>query len=328
MARLGVLDGVREQVDQDLTQTLLVGVHVQRQVRRPLVMEVDALGRRLQPEHVDQLIQELDQLHLVAVEPQQAVLDARNVQQPVDEVRQMLGAAADDPYGVLGRRAGVALHELGVAGYRVQRRADLVTDAHQVARLRHVGRLGDFLGPLQGRVGALMGLDLLHQHVGLVRGFLFRGAAALMGEHDDPGRDPGEHQQAQEDHPQCRADDVAFGYAGVAAVLVVDERKQQPIGKREAEQQTDELPARVFSASAQRPGSSQRSASASCCTKRLSSLHTSWQRASSVQHSEQIGPDRPGTVPCRGFRSCSRRWCSGSRSGPAAGGSPPGLRAR
>ena len=50
-------------------------------------------------------------------------------------------------------------------------------------------------------------------------------------------------------------------------------------------------PARVFTAFAIRGGNVCFRNKASCCVIRLSSLHTSRQRASSVQQSEQIGPE-------------------------------------
>ena len=103
MSRLSVLDGVRNQVDQDLAQPLLVGVDVQRQMWRALVQKVDALGGRLQAEHVHQLVQELHQLHFVAIQAQQAVLNARDIQEAVNEVGKVFGTAANDPHGIFAR---------------------------------------------------------------------------------------------------------------------------------------------------------------------------------------------------------------------------------
>ena len=103
---------------------------------------------------------------------------------------------------LLGRVGAAALEQLRVAEDRVQRRADLVADADDVARLGEVGGFGDLLGLLQRGVGAPMRLDLLHQHGGLARRFGLGGAAALMRQHDQPGADAREQQQAQEHQPQ------------------------------------------------------------------------------------------------------------------------------
>ena len=89
------LDGVRQQVDQDLAQALFVGVDHDRQHGRPLENEIDALGGRLQAKHVDELIEEFAQANLVARQIQPAGLDFRDIQNAVDQAGQMFGAAAD-----------------------------------------------------------------------------------------------------------------------------------------------------------------------------------------------------------------------------------------
>ena len=65
-ARLREFDRVRQQVDQDLAQPLLVGVDHDRQHRRPLEHEVDAFCRGLQAEHADQLVEKIAQPDFVA----------------------------------------------------------------------------------------------------------------------------------------------------------------------------------------------------------------------------------------------------------------------
>ncbi len=125
-AALRVLDGIRQQVDEDLPQTLLIDVHECRQIRRPAVDELDALGRRLQPEHVDDLVEEFDQRDPVPVQAQHSVLDLGDVEDPVDEIGQMLGAAADHADGIFGRAGGAPLEQLRVAVDGIERRADLV----------------------------------------------------------------------------------------------------------------------------------------------------------------------------------------------------------
>ena len=127
-ARLRELDGIRDQVDQDLPQPLLVGINHERQHGRPLEDEIDALGGRLQAEHADQLIEEFAQADLVAGQIKPACLDLGDVQDAVDQPRQMVGAAPDHAhlvawFGVQGR---VLLQQLRVAGDRVERRAQFV----------------------------------------------------------------------------------------------------------------------------------------------------------------------------------------------------------
>ena len=128
---------------------------------------------------------------LVAVQAQDAVLDLGDVEDAVDEIREVLGAAPDDADGVVRReRAGVALEQLRVAVDRIERRADFVADAGDVAGLGDVRRFGDFLGLLQRGVGALVRVDLVHEHGRLTRGFRLGGAPAFVREHDEPGITP------------------------------------------------------------------------------------------------------------------------------------------
>ena len=94
-AGLGEFDRVRQQIDQDLAQPLFVGIDHDRQHRRPLEDEIDALGGGLQAEHADQLIEEFAQANLVARQIEPAGLDLGNIENAVDQPRQMVGAAAD-----------------------------------------------------------------------------------------------------------------------------------------------------------------------------------------------------------------------------------------
>ena len=58
MPGIGELDCVGQKIDQDLAQTVFVGLHHGRQPANPDV-EFDALGRRLQAEHSDDLVEEI-----------------------------------------------------------------------------------------------------------------------------------------------------------------------------------------------------------------------------------------------------------------------------
>ena len=179
-------------------------------MRRAAVDEFNALGRRLQPEHVDDLVEEFDQRHLVAIQPQDAVLDLGDVEDAVDEVGKVLGAAADHADGIVGGARGAALEQLRVAVDGIERRADLVADAGDVAGLGDVGALGDFLGFLQRRVGAFVRVDFVHEHGRLACGSALGGAPALVREHDQPRHDARHHQQREIHQPQRGADGFAL----------------------------------------------------------------------------------------------------------------------
>ena len=131
------------------------------------------------------------QRHLVAIQAQHAVLDLGDVEDAVDEIGEVLGAAADHADRVVRRTRGAALEQLRVAVDGIERRADLVADAGDVAGLGDVGALGDFLGLLQRGVGAFVRVDFVHEHRGLARGLGLGRAPALVREHDEPGHHAG-----------------------------------------------------------------------------------------------------------------------------------------
>ncbi len=128
-SRIGELDRVRQEIDQDLAQAVLVGVDRQRQPLRRKEMEFDAARRRLQLEHADKLVEEFPRPDFGAVEMEASGLDLGNVEQAVDQPGQMLGAVADhlDRARALRRDGGIALEHLGIAEDGVQWRAQLVT---------------------------------------------------------------------------------------------------------------------------------------------------------------------------------------------------------
>ena len=101
----------------------------------------------------------------------------------------MIGAALDDAHLVArsGLQRGVLFEQLGIATDGVERRAQFVAETDDVAALCQVGGFGDFLGALQLGVGALVGVDFLHQQRGLAPGFSLRRLAALLGQHEQPG---------------------------------------------------------------------------------------------------------------------------------------------
>ncbi len=163
-------------------------------------------GARVRAKHVDDLIEELGEVHGVPVEPQQPVLDLGNVEQPVDEAGHVLGAAPDHADRVVRRPGDAALQKLRVAEDRIERCAHLVAHADDVAGLGDVRGFGGFFRLLQSCVGALVRLDFFHEHRRLARRLGLGGAPALVRQHDAPRRDARQHQQAQEHEPQRVAD--------------------------------------------------------------------------------------------------------------------------
>ena len=116
----------------------------------------------------------------------------------------MVGAAADDADLIarLGVEARILLQQLRVAADRVQRRAQLVAQAHHVAALGEVGGFGDFLGALQLGVGALVRVDFLDQQRGLPPRLRLRRAAALLRQHEQPGHHADDDGEREEHLPQ------------------------------------------------------------------------------------------------------------------------------
>src|SRR5690606_33545929 len=122
-ATLGVFDGVGQQVDEDLTQALFVGTHPARQAVRAVEVEGQALVLGLQAEHVDQLIEQQVDAYLAQVQFEPAGLDLGDVQQPFDQVGQVLAAAANHRQRrpPLFGNLRVLFEQLGIAKHRVER---------------------------------------------------------------------------------------------------------------------------------------------------------------------------------------------------------------
>ena len=166
-------------------------------------MEGEAFCLGLRAEHLDDVGEELVEMDLVALELQPAGLDLGDFEQAVDEAGEMLGAAPDDMDAalLLGGNRGVAFEDLGIAEDRIERRAQFVAEAHQIAALGEVGGLGHLLGLLQGGVGAAVRLDLAQEQAGLARRLFLRHAPALMRQHQEPGEDAGNDHEDEEARP-------------------------------------------------------------------------------------------------------------------------------
>ena len=132
----------------------------------------------------------------------------------------MIGAAADhaDLVARLGVERRILLQQLRVAGDRVQRRAQLVAEAHDIAALGEVGGFGDLLGALQLGVGALVRVDFLDQQRGLAPRLGFRGAAALLRQHEQPRDHADDHARAKRTPSTARRKPAAGRPATLADV--------------------------------------------------------------------------------------------------------------
>ena len=142
----GELDGVRQEIDQDLTQHAFVGID-RRQGLRGLPLQVDARLARLAAHQGDAGVDDIADLEAVLVQRQLADLDLRQVEDVVDQLQQV--ASGDlDVLGVVtvvrlaDRPQGLVLNDLREADDRVERVAQLVAHVGQELGFRPVGDLG------------------------------------------------------------------------------------------------------------------------------------------------------------------------------------------
>jgi hypothetical protein len=154
-AGLRVFDRVRDEVDQDLPQAFLVGLDLVGQPILEFELQLKALGGGLRPEHVDDVVEQAANVDDVRPDRQDAALDPRNLEQAFDQVGDVFGRAADDLARLSARHRVVALEQLRIAVDDVQRRADLVADRHEIARLRFVRGFGARLRALKLGQGIL-----------------------------------------------------------------------------------------------------------------------------------------------------------------------------
>ena len=200
------LDGVAQQVDQDLAHPLFVAPHHGRQAALGLVLESQALGLRLQLEHGCDFDHQVVKVHRSYLQREFAALDVGNVERALDQRQQVLATAPDHRHRLLAvrRDRGVFTHELGIAQDAVERRAQLVADGADVAAFGLVGlvsggarALGQLACGLQLGIGLPVRFNLAHQQMGLPVGFFLRHLPALVRQHHPPGHQPGDHQKGQ-----------------------------------------------------------------------------------------------------------------------------------
>ena len=153
LARLGELDGVREQVQQHLAQARRVaedaGAARPRRSRHPSSIPFSqARGR----DDVQRSLHALAQAERLAFEVELAGLDLRVVEDVVDHVQQRVAARPDDlrELALLARQLR-AEQEIGHPDHRVHRRSDLVAHRGQERTLRLRRGLGLLAGALVAR---------------------------------------------------------------------------------------------------------------------------------------------------------------------------------
>ena len=221
------LDGVAQQVDQNLAHALLVGTHHGRQGTAFLETKSQPLGLRFQLKHAGHVLHELGKGHGLELERELAALDVGNVQRAFNQREQVLPAALDDADRLLAVRGngGVFAHELCVAQNAVERRAQLVADGADVAAFglvgvvsrvaRQVGGMpglvGHLLGGLQGFIGLAVQLNLTHQQLGLPVGLFLRHLAAFVRQHHPPGHQASHQNQRHKGLGKARAQGAVGG---------------------------------------------------------------------------------------------------------------------
>jgi len=85
LTRIGEFNRVGEEIDEDLAQPVLIRVDHPRQPLPSDVAKLDAFGHRLQAEHIDELIEKLIDVHLIAAEMKSTGLDLGDIEKPVDQ---------------------------------------------------------------------------------------------------------------------------------------------------------------------------------------------------------------------------------------------------
>ena len=148
LAAGGELDGVADEVDEDLAQAGGVGDEPRRGARVDDRGEVEALVAELAGgDEVDHGLDEAAQLEGVVLELELVGLDLGEVEDVVDEGEQRVAGAAQglDEVALVAAEGGVE-QQAGHADDGVHRRADLVAHVGQEGALGPVGGLGGLLG--------------------------------------------------------------------------------------------------------------------------------------------------------------------------------------
>ncbi len=181
----GELDGVGEQVLEDLLQALRVAVHEARQVLGKLHVERQVLGLGHVPEVAIDVVAQAGEGNFLDLDGDGAGLDLREIENVVDEIEQV-GAGGVDVAGELDLlvrevAAGVFGELLAEDEDGIERRAQLVGHVGQELGLVFRGerQLGGFF---LERVAGLLDLGVLALDFGVLLGQqLGLGAQLLVG---------------------------------------------------------------------------------------------------------------------------------------------------
>ena len=226
-AAFSELDRVTRIVDQRLAHAGLIAAQPARNIVA-IELDAQALGLRRAGDHRTHMIQHRAQREISLFQAQSAGLDFREIEDVVDDGKQVLAGLVDlvQPLQLLGRGAGV--QQMGQAQHRVHRRADLV--AH-VGKELALGAVGGFGGFLRNRE---FGRSTIHE-LFQVMAILFKlglGLLALGDVADDcRGADDlpvaiadGRSRQGHRDHPPVLAQ--ALGLEATGADAAPDSAKQ------------------------------------------------------------------------------------------------------
>ena len=136
LAALGELDGVATEVDQHLAQAHGIHLHARQRAQRRIEQQLDALAGGARRQHLDGVLDELNQVALGGVEPQAVRLELRQVEDVIDDAEQRVGGALD-AFGEAPLRGVEARVEqqVGHAEHAVHGRAQLVAHARDEVAL-------------------------------------------------------------------------------------------------------------------------------------------------------------------------------------------------
>ena len=147
---MGKLDGIPEQIDENLAQASGVASHRVRDGRTDIHDQFEALLVRPQRHRVRRVSDGIAGVEVDRVELELARLHPGEVQDVVDDGQQRIGGRFDDPQilPLFGRELGIE-HEIGHPDDPVHRRPDLVTHVRQELALCPVRGLGGVFGRSQ-----------------------------------------------------------------------------------------------------------------------------------------------------------------------------------
>src|SRR4029079_7897677 len=129
---LGELDGVVAEIDQDLTEPERIAAEMGGPRGLDLEDQLEPLGRGLLTHQVADILQHLVEIEIDVLDRQFAGLDLREIENVVDDAKQVLAGTLDLLHVVaLARRKLGLKREMGKADDSVHRRPDLVAHIGQ-----------------------------------------------------------------------------------------------------------------------------------------------------------------------------------------------------